>query len=65
MSLQGKPLQVAAYSEPSLFWERTSGLARSWNVMADGRCLVSLEDRASEIELPLADPGAAPQACIA
>jgi len=47
----GKPLRVAAYTEPSLFWERTRGIARSWNVMADGRCHVSLEDRASEIKL--------------
>jgi molybdenum cofactor biosynthesis enzyme MoaA len=47
----GKPLRIAAYTEPSLFWERTHGIARSWNVMADGRCHVSLEDRASEIKL--------------
>jgi hypothetical protein len=47
----GRPLRVAAYTEPSLFWERTQGIARSWNVMADGRCHVSLEDRASEIKL--------------
>lgn len=46
---RGRPLQVAAYTEPSLFWERTHGLARSWNLMADGRCLASLEDRGSEV----------------
>jgi organic radical activating enzyme len=46
---KGRPLQIAAYCEPSLFWERSNGLARSWNVMADGRCLVSLEDRGSEV----------------
>ncbi|MEZ0091017.1 hypothetical protein ABH925_002176 [Streptacidiphilus sp. EB129] len=40
---------IAAYTEPSLLWERTSGIARSWNVMADGRCDASLEDQASEI----------------
>lgn len=40
----GKPLQVAAYTEPSLFWERANGVARSWNIMANGECLVSLED---------------------
>lgn len=45
----GRPMQIAAYTEPSLFWERSQGLARSWNLMADGRCLVSLEDRHSEI----------------
>lgn len=48
---RGRPMRIAAYTEPSLFWERANGLARSWNLMADGRCLVSLEDRASEIQL--------------
>ena len=48
---RGRPLRIAAYTEPSLIWERTHGLARSWNVMADERCYVSLEDRASEITL--------------
>lgn len=51
--INGRSIAVAAYTEPSLFWERTHGVARSWNLMADGRCLVSLEDRASEI-LPIA-----------
>ncbi|RUL75421.1 radical SAM protein [Dyella choica] len=45
----GAPLRIAAYTEPSLYWERTHGIARSWNMMADGRCYVSLEDHASEI----------------
>ncbi|MGA3067085.1 MAG: radical SAM protein [Tepidisphaeraceae bacterium] len=48
---RGRPLRIAAYTEPSLFWERARGIARSWNIMADGRCLVSLEDRSSEINL--------------
>jgi molybdenum cofactor biosynthesis enzyme MoaA len=48
----GRPVRVAAYTEPSLFWERTHGLARSWNVMADGTCLASLEDRSSRLALP-------------
>jgi len=43
------PLAVAAYTEPSLFWERSSGVARSWNIMADGQCLVSLEDPSSAL----------------
>jgi len=51
---KGQSMQIAAYTEPSLFWERAHGIARSWNLMADGRCLVSLEDRASEILLPVA-----------
>lgn len=50
-SWQGRVLKVAAYTEPSLFWERTHGVARSWNVMADGQCHVSLEDRDSRIEI--------------
>lgn len=48
-SVNDRPLRVAAYTEPSLFWERSHRIARSWNVMADGRCLASLEDRASEV----------------
>lgn len=48
---KGRPMQIAAYTEPSLLWERSRGIARSWNLMADGRCLVSLEDRHSEIEI--------------
>jgi len=48
---RGQPMQIAAYTEPSLFWERAHGIARSWNLMSDGRCLASLEDRSSEISL--------------
>lgn len=47
----GKPIRIAAYTEPSLFWERANKTARSWNVMADGHCYASLEDRLSEIQL--------------
>ncbi|WP_431262448.1 radical SAM protein [Roseateles chitinivorans] len=46
-SIAGREMRVAAYTEPSLFWERRNGTARSWNVMADGTCLASLEDRTS------------------
>jgi hypothetical protein len=49
-TVTGKPIRVAAYTEPSLFWERSSGIGRSWNIMADGTCLASLEDRHSLIE---------------
>ncbi len=45
----GAPLKIAAYTEPSVLWELTSGLCRSWNLMADGRCLASLEDHRSEV----------------
>ena len=43
----GRRMMIAAYTEPSLYWERTHGVARSWNQMANGECLASLEDRAS------------------
>jgi hypothetical protein len=49
--VEGRPMRVAAYTEPSLFWERTQGVARSWNVLADGACYASLEDRHSRLEL--------------
>lgn len=52
---RGQPLAIAAYTEPSLFWERSTGIARSWNLMADAVCLASLEDPASEVM-----PGIAP-----
>ncbi|MFT3713312.1 MAG: radical SAM protein [Archangium sp.] len=44
-------MRVAAYTEPSVGWERTHRLVRSWNVMADGKCLASLEDEHSEMSL--------------
>jgi molybdenum cofactor biosynthesis enzyme MoaA len=49
--VKGRRMRVATYTEPSLFWERTHGLARSWNVLADGACYASLEDRRSRLEL--------------
>ena len=51
---RSQPIQIAAYTEPSLYWERAHGVARSWNIMSDGKCLASLEDRASEISNQLA-----------
>lgn len=48
---RGRSIKVAAYTEPSLFWERANGIARSWNVLADGKAYASLEDKASEIRL--------------
>lgn len=44
-------LKVAAYTEPSMFWERQNGLARSWNIMQDGTILASLEDPNSQINI--------------
>lgn len=40
----GAELSIAAYTEPSVGWERSNGLLRSWNFMSDGKCLASLED---------------------
>lgn len=45
--LAGRRLRVAAYTEPSVGWERTQGLVRSWNALADGSCVASLEDPSS------------------
>lgn len=45
----GRPMQIAAYTEPSVYWERTNGTARSWNLMSDGTMLASLEDPKSRI----------------
>lgn len=50
--LHGRTLEVAAYTEPSVGWERTHGVVRSWNLLANGRCLASLEDPASALSLP-------------
>ena len=49
-TVRGRPMRVAAYTEPSVGWERSHALVRSWNLMADGTCLASLEDPASAIE---------------
>lgn len=46
---QKQQMRIAAYTEPSMYWERTQEMARSWNLLADGRCFASLEDLESEI----------------
>lgn len=45
----GTEMQIAAYTEPSVYWERTNGVARSWNLMSDGTTLASLEDPNSQV----------------
>ncbi len=45
----GVKMQIAAYTEPSVYWERTNGTARSWNLMSDGTVLASLEDPQSMV----------------
>jgi len=47
----GRHLSVVAYTEPSVFWERTHGTCRSWNLMADGTCYANLETTKSLIEI--------------
>jgi hypothetical protein len=46
----GNSFTIAAYTEPSLYWELVNGLSRSWNIMSNGECLASLEDKNSFIE---------------
>lgn len=41
---------IAGYTEPSLYWELTYRLSRSWNIMSNGECLASLEDKESFID---------------
>lgn len=48
---QGNFFRIAAYTEPSLYWELSQGLCRSWNLMSNGECLASLEDKYSVIDL--------------
>ncbi|MFO0557554.1 MAG: radical SAM protein [Polyangiales bacterium] len=48
---RGRALRVAAYTEPSVGWERAYRLARSWNLLSDGRCFASLEDPSSLLSL--------------
>jgi molybdenum cofactor biosynthesis enzyme MoaA len=47
----GQSLKIAAYTEPSVHWERANGIARSWNVMADGTVMASLEDSNSMVNI--------------
>lgn len=46
---QGVELKIAVYTEPSVYWERTHGICRSWNLMADGTCYANLETKDSLI----------------
>ena len=55
-TLAGQPLRVAAYTEPSVGWERRHGVVHSWSWLSDGACLASLEDPASRLSLPTEEP---------
>lgn len=50
-SLDGQTIQFVAYTEPSVMWERTHGLVRSWNHMSNGTTLASLEDIESKVDV--------------
>jgi wyosine [tRNA(Phe)-imidazoG37] synthetase (radical SAM superfamily) len=43
-------LLIAAYTEPTVYWERANNMCRSWNLLADASCYASLEDKASKLE---------------
>ncbi len=43
-------VKIAAYTEPSVGWELSNGICRSWNVMADMKNYASLEDSLSLLE---------------
>ena len=45
-----KNIDIAAYTEPSVGWERFHGIARSWNYMADNHCYSTLEDLNSKLD---------------
>jgi hypothetical protein len=49
LTWRGVKLKIACYTEPNLYWELSNGVCRSWNVMADGSCYSSLEDKRSII----------------
>jgi pyruvate-formate lyase-activating enzyme len=49
--IDGVLMEVAAYTEPSVGWERTHGQVRSWNLLSSGACMASLEDPASQMFL--------------
>lgn len=49
--LNGRTIQFVAYTEPSVMWERTHGLVRSWNHMSNGTTLASLEDIESKVNV--------------
>jgi hypothetical protein len=46
---QGYYFSIACYTEPSLYWELLHQTSRSWNIMSNGECLASLEDKESFI----------------
>lgn len=54
--VDGIAMKVAAYTEPSVGWERSESQVRSWNLLSDGTCMASLEDPASLLTLTTPNP---------
>ena len=50
--VDGLAMSIACYVEPSVGWEQSRKVARSWNLFADGSCLASLEDPRSALAPP-------------
>lgn len=48
---KGHEIQIACYTEPSVYWEQINKIARSWNILSDGRCYGSLEVTDSLVDL--------------
>jgi pyruvate-formate lyase-activating enzyme len=46
---RGTIMQIAAYWEPTQKWEQEHGICRSYNLLTDGKCYTSLEDKDSAI----------------
>lgn len=46
-------MQIAAYWEPTQQWEQEHSVCRSYNLLTDGKCYVSLEDKNSIIPYPI------------
>jgi uncharacterized Fe-S cluster-containing radical SAM superfamily protein len=44
-------LYIAVYTEPSVYWEKTNKVCRSWNLMANGELYASLEDKKSILNI--------------
>lgn len=44
-----RDIQIIAFSDPSVGWEKNNKLSRSWNYTADKKCYASLEDTTSQV----------------
>lgn len=51
LTWKNRIMMIAVYTEPSVYWELTSKICRSWNLMANSELYASLEDKNSLLEL--------------